>query len=155
MPLDVARAKKDAQDLYKAGAGKLGTDESRFNQILCTQSYDQLNAVFNEYRNSTSKTIEKAIKSEMSGDLEDGFLAIVKIAQSQPAYFAERLYKSMKGAGTNDRTLVRVMVTRSEVDMVQVKQHFQAAYSKTLDSFIEGDTSGDYKKGLLALLGRR
>ena len=62
--------------LYKAGEGKLGTDESKFNQFLCVQSYEQLQALFNEYRNVSSKTDEKAIKSEMSGDLEDGMLAI-------------------------------------------------------------------------------
>ena len=30
-------------------------------------------------------------------------------------YFAEQLYKSMKGAGTDDDTLVRLIVTRCEV----------------------------------------
>ena len=35
--------------------------------------------------------------------------------RSRSAYFAERLYKSMKGAGTDDETLVRVIVGRSEV----------------------------------------
>lgn len=152
---DVEKAKRDAKDLYKAGEGKLGTDESKFNQVLCTQSFEQLQCLFNEYRNVSSKTIEKAIKSEMSGDLEDGMLAIVKAAQNLTAYFAERLYKSMKGAGTKDTQLIRIMITRAEVDMVQIKQAFQAAYGKTLESFIEGDTSGDYKRALLALGGRK
>ena len=35
--------------------------------------------------------------------------------RSRAAYFAERLYKSMKGAGTDDTTLVRLVVSRSEV----------------------------------------
>ena len=39
----------------------------------------------------------------------------VKIARNTPLYFAERLYKSMKGAGTDDKTLIRVVVSRSEV----------------------------------------
>jgi len=39
----------------------------------------------------------------------------VKMARSPAAYFAERLYKSMKGAGTKDKTLIRCVVTRSEV----------------------------------------
>jgi len=46
-------------------------------------------------------------KSEMSGDLEDGFLAIVACMKDRPGYFASRLYYSMKGAGTDDLTLIR------------------------------------------------
>lgn len=44
------------------------------------------------------------------------FLIIaVKIARSPAAYFAERLYKSMKGFGTKDKILIRCVVTRCEV----------------------------------------
>ena len=39
----------------------------------------------------------------------------VQIARNTPLYFAQRLYKCMKGAGTDDRTLIRVVVSRSEV----------------------------------------
>lgn len=40
--------------------------------------------------------MEKAIISEMSGDIKDGMLAIVKCAKDRPAFFAEKLYYSMK-----------------------------------------------------------
>ena len=35
--------------------------------------------------------------------------------RSKPAYFAEKLYKSMKGAGTDDDTLIRIIMSRAEV----------------------------------------
>ena len=43
----------------------------------------------------------------------------------------------MQGLGTNDRVLVRVMVSRCEVDMVQIKKTFYQKYHKTLGSFIK------------------
>lgn len=69
-----------------------------------------------------------------------------------PAFFAECAYKSMVGMGTNDRRLIRVIVTRCEKDMVQIKQEYQRMYGKSLDSAIGGDTSGKYKDGLIALV---
>jgi len=58
----------------------------------------------------------------------------------------------MQGAGTNDDTLIRVIVSRSEVDLVQIKQEFQRNHGQTLESWIQSDTSGDYLKMLLALV---
>jgi hypothetical protein len=150
--VDINKAKQDAQELYQAGERKIGTDESKFNSILCSQSYEQLRAVFQEYKALSKKGLDQVIKSEMSGDLENALLAIYTAVENKHRFFADRLYRSMKGAGTKDRTLVRVIVTRCEVDMVQIKQEFQKAYGQTLESFIQGDTSGDYQGCLLALV---
>jgi len=72
--------------------------------------------------------------------------------KDRPEYFADRLYKSMKGAGTDDSTLIRVMVSRCEVDMVQIMQAFQRKYGKSLVQFIKDDCSGDYERILVALI---
>ncbi|KAK3091313.1 hypothetical protein FSP39_018862 [Pinctada imbricata] len=135
-PVDMNKAQQDAQRLYQAGEKKLGTDESTFNAILASQSYEQLRAVFDSYPKISGKDIESAIKSEMSGNLETGMVSIVRVVRNRPAYFAKKLYNSMKGLGTDDRTLIRIVVTRAEVDMVQIKQEFQKIYGKTLDAFI-------------------
>lgn len=66
----------------------------------------------------SQRDILNSIEREMSGDLQAGFKTVVMCVRSRPQYFAERLYKSMKGAGTDDDTLVRVVVSRSEVGHV-------------------------------------
>uniref|UniRef100_A0AAY5KR43 Annexin n=1 Tax=Esox lucius TaxID=8010 RepID=A0AAY5KR43_ESOLU len=139
--------------LYAAGENKVGTDESKFNAILCSRSRPHLRAVFHEYQQMCGRDLEKSIDREMSGDLESGMVAVVKCIKNTPAYFAERLYKSMKGAGTKDKTLIRVMVTRSEVDMLDIREEYVKKYGKSLYTDISGDTSGDYKKLLLKLCG--
>uniref|UniRef100_A0A674N0Y2 Annexin n=1 Tax=Takifugu rubripes TaxID=31033 RepID=A0A674N0Y2_TAKRU len=151
--VDIALAKQDAQALYAAGENKLGTDESKFNAILCARSKPHLRAVFQEYQSMCGRDVEKSIGREMSGDLESGMLAVVKCIKNTPGYFAERLYKAMKGAGTKDRTLIRIMVSRSEVDMLDIRKEYVRNYGKSLYTDISGDTSGDYKKLLLKLCG--
>ncbi|KAJ3610602.1 hypothetical protein NHX12_022694 [Muraenolepis orangiensis] len=151
--VDVSLAKQDAQALYAAGENMVGTDESKFNAILCARSKPHLRAVFLEYQQMSGRDIEKSIIREMSGNLESGMLAVVKCIKNTPGYFAERLYKAMKGAGTKDTTLIRIMVTRSEVDMLDIRQEYVKTYGKSLYTHISGDTSGDYKKLLLKLCG--
>uniref|UniRef100_A0A673IQP2 Annexin n=1 Tax=Sinocyclocheilus rhinocerous TaxID=307959 RepID=A0A673IQP2_9TELE len=129
--VDISMAKQDAQKLHAAGENKVGTDESQFNAILCARSKPHLRQVFHEYQQMCGKDIEKSICGEMSGNVESG----------------------MVGAGTKDRTLIRIMVSRSEVDMLDIRQEYLRLYGKSLYTAISGDTSGDYKKLLLKLCG--
>lgn len=151
--VDQAKAEADARAIFDAGEKILGTDESVFNMVLCTRSFPQLRATFEKYRVVTGKGILDSISREMSGDLKVGFSAIVNYVWDSNYYFAERLYKSMKGLGTDDKTLIRLIVTRSEIDLKQISKTFMKTYGKTLQEFIKGDCSGDYRKLLLAVLG--
>uniref|UniRef100_A0A8C7THH1 Annexin n=1 Tax=Oncorhynchus mykiss TaxID=8022 RepID=A0A8C7THH1_ONCMY len=141
------------KDIYEAGEACWGTDEVKFLTVLCVRNRNHLLRVFEEYQKISGRDIEDSIKREMSGSLEDVFLAIVKCLRNKPAFFAERLYKSMKGLGTTDSVLIRIMVARAEIDMLDIKTEFSKAYGKTLHSFINGDSSGDYRKILLELCG--
>lgn len=146
-------ARDNAQALLAAGAKKWGTDESMFNRILCTLSHDQLKLVFAEYEKASGgKSIEQAIKSELSGDVRDGMLAIVQCSRNKTDFFASRLHGAMKGLGTNDTTLIRIIVGRSEIDLENIKVAFGKLYGKPLAQVVKGECSGDYERALLALI---
>ncbi|KAI1236402.1 Annexin A7, partial [Lamprotornis superbus] len=138
--VDYQKAQEDAQRLYQAGEGRLGTDESCFNMVLASRSFPQLKATVEAYSRIANRDLLSSIDREFSGNVERGLKAI------------ERLYYSMKGAGTDDSTLIRIVVTRSEIDLVQIKQMFTQMYQKTLATMIASDTSGDYRKLLLAIM---
>lgn len=61
----------------------------------------------------------------------------VECVKNMPGYFARTLYESMKGLGTDDETLLRVIISRCEVDMVQIKEAFQEKYDQSLGDFIK------------------
>ncbi|RLW04144.1 hypothetical protein DV515_00006050 [Chloebia gouldiae] len=152
--VDYQKAQEDAQRLYQAGEGRLGTDESCFNMVLASRSFPQLKATVEAYSRIANRDLLSSIDREFSGNVERGLKTIVQCALNRPAFFAERLYYSMKGAGTDDSTLIRIVVTRSEIDLVQIKQMFTQMYQKTLATMIASDTSGDYRQLLLAIVGQ-
>ncbi|XP_015806750.1 annexin A5a [Nothobranchius furzeri] len=151
--VDEDNIEKDAKDLYAAGEGKCGTDEEKFITILGNRSEEHLRRVFDAYKKISGSDIEESIKGETTGNLEDLMLAIVKCVKSVPGYFAESLYKSMRRAGTDDKTLTRIMVSRSEVDMLDIRANFKKMYGQSLYTTIQEDTDGDYQKALLYLCG--
>ncbi|KAK7929132.1 hypothetical protein WMY93_005527 [Mugilogobius chulae] len=131
----------DAQALFKAGEQKYGTDEQSFVTILGNRSAEHLRKVFDAYMKMSGFEMEESIQRETSGNLRALLLAVVKCARSVP------------GAGTDDDTLIRVMVTRSEVDMLDIRKEFRRMFACSLHSMVKGDTGGDYRKALLLLCG--
>lgn len=59
----------------------------------------------------------------------------------------------MKGLGTDDPTLIRVIVARAEFDMQYIKSEYRNKYGKSLHDAVHSDTSGNYRTFLLSLLG--
>ncbi|TNN06514.1 Annexin A4 isoform 1 [Schistosoma japonicum] len=153
LKVDMELVKKDAENLYRTGEQILGTDESKFIQVLISRSYAHLRLVFEEYSTIGKKNIEDTLKSEMHGDTLRAFLSIISCIKNKPKYFAEKLEKSMKRLGTDNRTLIRIIVSRCEVDLGTIKKEFQSLTGKTLESYIHDETSGDFCSILLALVG--
>ncbi|XP_018014452.1 annexin-B12 [Hyalella azteca] len=140
-----------AQQLYKAGEEKVGTDESEFNRILSCYSYNLLRYVFYEYEKIKGKSLIDAIKSEFSGDIQNGLIAVISSIENRPQFFAKCLHDAMKGAGTKDDVLIRLIVTRAEIDLGTIKQEYEKLYGESLESHIKSEVSGDYETLLLAL----
>jgi annexin A7/11 len=51
-------------------------------------------------------------------------------------FYANRLHKAMEGAGTNDTTLIRIIVNRSEHDLGNIKKAYEKQFNKTLYSAV-------------------
>lgn len=54
--------------------------------------------------------------------------------------------------GTDDTTLIRVVVSRSEIDLEIIKKVYEQNYGRTLYEAVESETSGDYKKAILNVI---
>lgn len=150
--VNIEAAKKDAGILWQAGEGKLGTDEKTFIEILTKRNIHQLKLIFDEYAKISDYDIEKSIVRETSFNFKKALITIVRAIRDPSTYFAERLYQSMKGAGTNDTQLIRIVLTRSEIDMPSIREAFMKSYKVSLEKFIQGDTSGNYRRMLMRII---
>ncbi len=150
--VDLVLVRKDVDELIKAGVKKWGTDESKFNAIFGTRSYAHLRQVFIEYESKNGKPVEDSIKNEMSGNLAKAYVALINNIRSRPVYFAKEVKKALKGLGTDEHSLNRIIVSRCEVDTVQIKAEYPLLFKSTMEKDIASDVSGDYAKLLVMLL---
>lgn len=61
----------------------------------------------------------------------------VRCIRNRTQQFAKRLHDAMEGLGTKDDSLIRVCVSRSEIDMVQIKEHYKQMYDTDLGKDID------------------
>jgi len=146
-------AAKDAQKLYDEGEGKMGTDSALFRTVFCTRSWAQLRATCEAYnRQRDGNDIETALKNELSGNVQKLYIAMASYALNPAAYFANILKESMTGLGTKDERLIYTLVLQAEIRLQDVKRQYMTLFGETLAADVAGDTSGDYKKTLLAII---
>ncbi|TMS08897.1 Annexin A13, partial [Larimichthys crocea] len=149
--VDEELAEQDATSLFEAGEGRFGTDESTFTYILASRNYLQLQATFKMYEQLSGTEILDAIDNETSGTLKKCYRALVRVAKNPQLYFARRLNGAMKGAGTDEDTLIRIIVCRSEYDLETIKDMYLEKYDVSLKDALRDECSGDFKRLLLAI----
>ncbi|KAE8732057.1 Annexin D5 [Hibiscus syriacus] len=134
--------------------GTLKTNPSWiFIQVFSERSRAHLCAVIDVYKSLFKKTLEKTIRDETHRNFEYALKTILRCAESQPRFYAKALRKAMKGLGTDDTALGRIVVTRAGIDMQHIKLEYRRKYGKTLNDAAHYDTLGHYRAFLVALLG--
>lgn len=109
-------------DSFRAGEGRLGTDEKVFIEIFGRSSFAHLRRVFALYETiHKHHTMEKAIENEFSGHLKSGLHGIVVYVRNPGEFYADIAHRAMKGAGTNEHMLTRVIIGNRDV-LPEIKQ---------------------------------
>ncbi|KAI1709710.1 annexin domain-containing protein [Ditylenchus destructor] len=152
---DNYKAESDARLLYEAWKKKCAiTEEVDFIKMLTTQNFDQIRLLFFKYNQIAGHPIESAIETQFrGGDTRDALLALARRIRNRTAYFAGQLDKYTEGIlGTRDTDLIRVIVSRSEIDLVDIKMEFNRLQGVPLERALGDSCSGAYKDALIALV---
>lgn len=144
---------KLAQSLIDAEPKNWWNKNSVWIPILTRKSPIEIALICREYHKLAKKTILDSIENEVpkkKGGKK--YLQLILFALISPSeYFAKRINESVKGLGTNDNLLIRVLTTRHEIDIPQIKQYYKQIINKDMIEDIKDDTSGDYRKLLVEL----
>jgi annexin A7/11 len=158
LPVNQQQVEQDVREL-KAAAKGAGTDEIKICGILATRSTPHLQAIALAYKHHHRTTLAHMIKSEFSGHMESALLYIANTALPGPpgvSRDAELIEDAMRGAGTKDERLI-YRITRAHWNrqrFEEVKRAYAAEHHKKgLKSRVEGETSGDYERMLVAVIG--
>ena len=149
---DLDTCKKIAEEIYKAGEGKLGTNDDVFIKYFCSLSGEELALVGKEYHKNYKKNLVEIVDSEFSGDEKDLLIAILYGLISPSEFFARVIYKCVEGAGTSDDRMIRAVVTRAEEDMKIIKKYFKQLFNKDMIETVKKDLSGNYSRLIESLM---
>lgn len=144
--------RSDARSLYEAGSTGSITNGRTISGAFSMRSREHLQATLECYQQIFGQDLKKALKKRTGGAAEDELRAVIKCLQSPANYFAKVLNISMRGLGTDDDVLTRVIVTRAEVDMQEIKRIYLAKFKVSLESRIAKDTRGNFEDFLLELI---
>ncbi|GKV23404.1 hypothetical protein SLEP1_g33139 [Rubroshorea leprosula] len=145
-------AKSEAKILHEKISDKAYNDEEII-RIISTRSKAQLNATLNHYNNAFGNAINKDLKADPNDEFLKLLRATIKCLTCPEKYFEKVLRQAINKLGTDEWALTRVVTSRAEVDMQRIKEEYHQRNSVPLERAIAGDTSGDYEKMLLALIG--
>ncbi|TYG51088.1 hypothetical protein ES288_D10G228900v1 [Gossypium darwinii] len=123
-------------------------------RILSTRSKMQLMATFNRYRDDHGTTITKNLEGDSGDEFLKTLRPTIRCLNDPKKYFEKVLRNSIRRVGTDEDALTRVIVTRAEKDLKDVKELYYKRNSVPLDQAVAKDTTGDYKALLLTLLGK-
>ncbi|XP_072622702.1 annexin A9 isoform X3 [Vulpes vulpes] len=73
------------------------------------------------------------------------------VIKNTPLYFADKLHQALQDIKPNYQVLMRILISRSETDLLSIRAEFKKKFGKSLYSSLQDAVKGDCRSALLAL----
>ena len=146
-----SQCEKDADTLINKKEDDWFNDEKIFENIFCKKSPEELVMIARYYYKKKGISLLDAIEKNATGKNKE-ILKEVFINTINPCeLYAEKIHNAIKGIGTNDKVLIRVLSSRGDIDMDDIREMYNWKYKQNMIDDIAGDTSGPYKDLLIKI----
>ncbi|XP_058225960.1 annexin-like protein RJ4 isoform X1 [Rhododendron vialii] len=130
-------------------------DQDEIIRILSLRSKAQLMATFNRYKFDYGTSITKHLVDDPANQYLAAVHTALQCINNPKKYYEKVLRSALNKPWTDEDVLTRVIVTRAEKDLREIKDLYYKRTRESLDHAVAKDTSGDYKAFLLTLLGNQ
>ena len=140
-----------AKEIIKNGIKAYGTDINFFKVVFLEKSREDLIIISRAFFELYKKSLYDSIEAETSGRNRKLLKGILFGVITPAQWFAKKAFNAIQGLGTDENTLNRVMVSRAEIDMEEIREYYFKDRNNDIKNDIHGDTSGTYRKILINL----
>ena len=148
---DFERCEKLADLLISVGEGNWAGDENVFKEVFIKSSGEELILIGRFYYKKTGNNLLDVINKKISGKFKTLLREVLFNNIIPQELYADKIYNSIQGLGTNNSLLSRVLVLRNEIDMDEIREYYMDKYKNDMKDDIIGDTSGNFQKLCLIL----
>ena len=153
--IDENNMKNIAQDFFNFGNGRWINNDDYINKIFTELSPNEFISFSNFFYEISKNSLRKYLEKEFNKDYQNALITIYESIACPSEFFAKQINKSIKGIGTKDKMLIRVLVYREEIDIPQIRIIYKNLIGKELIDDIKGDTHGSYRKILMEIASKK
>ena len=148
---NLEECQEKAEKLKNEGVKKWEGNNSFFIKIFTTNSPMEIAYISRLYHKMMGFTILQGIYNEFSGDAKKFLTNFIFAVVSPSEYFASKINKAINGK--SEKIITRILITRHEIDIEQIKQYYYQLYKKEMINDLKNNFSGDYYKLIAKLVG--
>jgi len=141
-----AQAKNQAANIKNCLDGGADYAEVKF---LARASVKQVEEIKNQYQAANGSDMMEDIKEKAPSEWAK---ILTARCYDKPSYYANTMQGAMKGWGTDENALSRVVGRSSKGDLKRAEARFLVMFGKSLTATIESEVGGNFKKALLTYL---
>ncbi|GAB1287840.1 Annexin A9 [Apodemus speciosus] len=132
--IDYNLEEQDVQALQQTGGSSTA---GQWVLLFTRRSPEHLARVFDQYRRCTGQDLEDAIRNCFHGDAQLALISLASMMRNTALYFANKLHRALQETEPNFQVLMRVLISRSESDLLSIRAEYKKKFGKSLYSSLQ------------------